>query len=91
MAAASCSASKSRRKSWNDLATGCTQSSRPFIGLTANTVSPKPRTKQKWIPSTPLRPNTRAPFGVQKYGSNGSSTRITPSTDNSTSVFRNWR
>ena len=44
----------------------CTQSLLPFIGLTAKTISPKPRTKQKWMPSTPAQPKIEAPLGVQK-------------------------
>ena len=36
--------------------------------LTENTIPPKSRTKQKWMPSTPAQPKIDAPFGVQKYG-----------------------
>ena len=36
-----------------------------FIGLTAKMRVPKPRTRQKWMPSTPAQPRMSAPFGVQ--------------------------
>ena len=49
-AAASPQASSSRKKSAKLFASGWTKSGAPFIGLTANTVPPKPRAKQKWMP-----------------------------------------
>lgn len=54
------------QKSLKSRAMTCTQSLPPFIGLTAKTVSPKPWTKQKWMPSTPAQPKIEAPLGVQK-------------------------
>ena len=70
---------------------GCssTMAQNVLAGLTAKTIPPKPRTKQKWIPSTPVQPNTDAPFGVQKYGSL-SVRRSTPKDERSMSVCNNF-